>query len=106
MKQLLLHFSEGGLAYQLQVNSTPAKTQILVAMKRTKHDYVANTGMSRTDLTGAMTSHKKRLNLAGNSKKNTSVVIFHIILYLRLQNKKSKKPTICTNWFKIHTSTH
>lgn len=40
-------------------------------MKRTKHDYVANTGMSRADLTGAMTphTHKKRLKLAGSSKK-------------------------------------
>lgn len=60
MKQLLLHFQEGGPAYQLQVNSTPAKTQILVTMKRTKNDYIANTGMSRTDLTGAMTPHKKK----------------------------------------------
>lgn len=78
MKQLLLHIWEGGLAYQLQVNSTPAKTQILVAMTRTKHDYSANTGMSKTDLTGAMAPHthqkrkekkRKRLNLAGSSKK-------------------------------------
>lgn len=70
MKQLLLHFQEGGPTYQLQVNSTPAKTQISVTMKRTKHDCIAYTGMSRTDFTGAMTLYKKRrLNLAGNSKK-------------------------------------
>lgn len=69
MKQLLPAFLRG-LTYQLQVNSTPAKTQILVTVKRTKHDYVANTSMSRTDLTGAMTPHKKkRLNLAESSKK-------------------------------------
>lgn len=39
-------------------------------MKRTKNDYVANIGMSRTDLTGAMTPHtQKRFKLAGSSKK-------------------------------------
>lgn len=59
MKQLLPAFLRG-LTYQLQVNSTPAKTQILVTVKRTKHDYIANTGMSRTDLTSAMTPHTKK----------------------------------------------
>jgi len=33
-------------------------------MRRTKHDYIANTGMSRTDLTGAITpTHKKKVKL-------------------------------------------